>query len=774
MEPVSEHKSYLDTLNPEQLAAVEYCEGSQLVIAGAGSGKTRVLTCKIAYLIEQGLQPWSIMALTFTNKAAGEMRQRISSIVGDKAQALAMGTFHSVFARLLRYEAPLVGYTSNYTIYDDDDSRRVISNIVKEMNLDAALYKPSTVQNIISRAKNNVIDALAYAADEEQKSIDAEAGRPLVWSVYQKYTERCRRSNAMDFDDLLLLTYQLFEQHPEVRDKYASRYQYILVDEYQDTNYVQHLIVKQLASKHHRLCVVGDDAQSIYAFRGANIDNILELDESSAATKLFKLERNYRSTRYIVDAANSLIDKNKRQIKKRVVSQQSEGEPLLLIETATDIEESIVVRKEIQRLIRGENLGYADFAILYRTNAQSRKFEEEFRKYGLPYVIYGGLGFYQHKEIKDMIAYFRLAVNTSDDEAFRRVVNYPARGIGATTIQRLVELAEASQMSLFDTVMNVLPASTAVSSAARQRLMDFANMINDFASKVATLDASDLALDILNASGMRTVLSSDDSEEGKTRRSNVEELMGAISDFVSRQKEEDHADQLSLADYLQEVSLMTDADRKQSDTDCIRLMTVHAAKGLEFNTVFVVGLEERLFPSEQSYTSARALEEERRLFYVAITRAELHCILTYAQSRYMYGKSTFASPSRFINDIDPNLIRRRGYEYSSRPTVSRTTTSRRSIFGSYQPTATSFKPRSGLRSIASTSSKSEQSAPVTSITTSQGKLNVGTHIIHQRFGHADVTHIEGTGENAKITVRLANNETKQLLVRFAHFEIVSQ
>jgi len=772
MEATSHILDYISTLNPSQLAAVEYCDGPQLVIAGAGSGKTRVLTCKIAYLLSQGMPPWNIMALTFTNKAAAEMRERVAAMVGDSARRLYMGTFHSVFARLLRREAPMLGFTPNYTIYDEADSRSVVASIVKEMGLDAAPYKPAAIQSIISRAKNQLIDAEAYGNDARAYAYDKEAGRPLTGAIYKKYSDRLRRSNAMDFDDLLLLTFQLFDRNPDVRRRYASMFRYILVDEYQDTNHAQHMIVRQLSEVNHRVCAVGDDAQSIYAFRGAEIDNILNFGSALDGARLFKLEQNYRSTQRIVEAANSLIKKNKRQIDKTVFSQNSEGEPLTLIETWSDDEEAIVVRKRIEQIKRQEGGNYSDFAILYRTNAQSRKFEEELRKNAIPYQIYGGMGFYQHKEIKDVIAYFRLAVNQSDDEAFRRVVNFPARGIGSTTIQRVAEAAESNATSLLEVAAKPEFFGLKVNKGTASKLIAFAEMMNSFAEKAASVDADVLGLELIERSGMRDVLAADDSVEGTTRRENVEELMGSLHDFVGRQREEGRESQCGMAFYLQEIALMTDADRDKAGTDLVRLMTVHSAKGLEFSTVFIVGLEENLFPSEKSSLSMRAMEEERRLFYVAITRAKRHCILTNAASRYMYGKQAYTTPSRFITDIDPRLVQREGKSRPQARDFAPRERRRPSVFGA-KPSLFGEKEISrspaapiGMRPIA------KQAATTASqIATPQGTLRLGQAIVHERFGRGTIKKIEGAGENAKITVAFDNADEKQLLVRFARFRI---
>lgn len=646
----------LNDLNDSQRKAVEYCDGPQLVIAGAGSGKTRVLTYKIAYLLAQGMKPWNILALTFTNKAANEMKQRIGQLVGqDNAQRLNMGTFHSVFSRILRVEAGLLGFNSNFTIYDEADSRSLLKSIAKEMGLDDKQYKPSTVHNRISMAKNHLISAAEYANDREVQHRDNNAKLPEIGRIFLAYEQRCRQANAMDFDDLLVMTFQLFRDHEEIRQKYSQRFQYVLVDEYQDTNYAQQQIVLQLTREHRRVCVVGDDAQSIYAFRGANIDNILDFQKVYPESKLFKLEQNYRSTQNIVQAANSLIKKNERQIPKDVYSRNDEGEKLQLKNTYSDREEASLVCQEIKRIRREDRCEYHDFAILYRTNAQSRTFEEEMRKQAIPYRIYGGLSFYQRKEIKDIIAYFRLVCNPDDEEAIKRIINYPTRGIGNTTIQKIAEIAQARAVSFWEVIVHPDENGLSVTKGTAQKIADFVAMISGFIEKLPTTDAYELGREIIRTSGIHNDLFSGNDPEQLSRQQNLEEFVNGLSDFVDTRREEGREAETLLSDFLQEVSLLTDLDSDDGNESRVVLMTIHAAKGLEFPTVFIVGLEESIFPSQMA-TTMRELEEERRLFYVAITRAEKHCILTCAKSRWRYGKMEFSDPSRFLKDIDPNFI----------------------------------------------------------------------------------------------------------------------
>lgn len=648
----------LKDLNEAQRAAVEYIDGPSLVIAGAGSGKTRVLTYKIAYLLSQGMKPWSIMALTFTNKAAREMKERIGKLVGnDLAQHLYMGTFHSIFSRILRAEAEHIGFNNNFTIYDESDSRSLIKAIVKEMGLDDKKYKPAAVHAKISMAKNNLMSAAAYDSDAAIFEQNKRAQMPEVGKIFVAYVQRCKQANAMDFDDLLTLTYQLFREHEDIRHKYAARFDYVLVDEYQDTNHVQMSIVMQLCQEKQRVCAVGDDSQSIYSFRGANIDNILNYQRQFQGTRLFKLEQNYRSTQTIVEAANSLIKHNRNQIPKDVFSENAKGEKIQYKPAYSDKEEAAIVAKDVKRIRREDGCQYSDFAILYRTNAQSRSFEEEFRKQGIPYRIYGGLSFYQRKEIKDIIAYFRLVANPDDEEAIKRIINYPARGIGATTVLKIADCAHQNQVSFWEVIGAPERYGLAVTKGTMNKLETFRLLISSFIERAQTTDVYELGDAIIKESGISQDIMSGKDADDLARQENLEEFLSGMSAFVEERREEGRFDELFLQDYLQDVALLTDADSDgDKDEPRVSLMTVHAAKGLEFPTVFVVGLEENIFPSPLSAASLRELEEERRLLYVAITRAEKHCILTNAKNRWRYGKMEFDNPSRFIDEIDGKLI----------------------------------------------------------------------------------------------------------------------
>ena len=648
----------LNDLNEAQRAAVEYIDGPSLVIAGAGSGKTRVLTYKIAYLLSQGMKPWSIMALTFTNKAAREMKERIGKLVGnDLAQHLYMGTFHSIFSRILRAEAEYIGFNNNFTIYDESDSRSLIKAIVKEMGLDDKKYKPAAVHAKISMAKNNLMSAAAYESDAAIFEQNKRAQMPEVGKIFVAYVQRCKQANAMDFDDLLTLTYQLFREHEDIRHKYAARFDYVLVDEYQDTNHVQMSIVMQLCQEKQRVCAVGDDSQSIYSFRGANIDNILNYQRQFQGTRLFKLEQNYRSTQTIVEAANSLIKHNRNQIPKDVFSENAKGEKIQYKPAYSDKEEAAIVAKDVKRIRREDGCQYSDFAILYRTNAQSRSFEEEFRKQGIPYRIYGGLSFYQRKEIKDIIAYFRLVANPDDEEAIKRIINYPARGIGATTVLKIADCAHQNQVSFWEVIGAPERYGLAVNKGTMNKLETFRLLISSFIERAQTTDVYELGDAIIKESGISQDIMSGKDADDLARQENLEEFLSGMSAFVEERREEGKFDELFLQDYLQDVALLTDADSDgDKDEPRVSLMTVHAAKGLEFPTVFVVGLEENIFPSPLSAASLRDLEEERRLLYVAITRAEKHCILTNAKNRWRYGKMEFDNPSRFIDEIDGKLI----------------------------------------------------------------------------------------------------------------------
>lgn len=649
----------LNDLNESQRKAVEYIDGPSLVIAGAGSGKTRVLTYKIAYLLQQGVKPWSIMALTFTNKAAREMKERIGKLVGQElAQHLYMGTFHSIFSRILRAEAQHIGFTNNFTIYDESDSRSLIKTIVKEMGLDEKVYKPASVHSRISMAKNNLMSADNYARDKELYQADQRAKMPRVGDIFFTYVQRCQQANAMDFDDLLTLTFKLFQEHEDIRKKYADRFDFLLVDEYQDTNHAQMRIVMQLCKEKERVCAVGDDSQSIYSFRGANIDNILSFQSRFKEARLFKLEQNYRSTQSIVEAANSLIKHNSNQIPKNVYSKNDKGESLIYKPAYSDKEEALIVCREIKRIKRQDDCQYSDFAILYRTNAQSRSFEEELRKQSIPYRIYGGLSFFQRKEIKDVIAYFRLVANPDDEEAFKRIINYPARGIGNTTLAKIATCALDNHVSFWQVISSPEHYGLGVNKGTLAKLESFRLMISGFVEKSASMNAFDLGDTIVKQSGISADIYKSGSRdpEDLARQENLEELLGGMQSFVEECREEGREQEAYLTDYLQGVALLTDLDSKGDDDEPrVSLMTVHASKGLEFPTVFVVGLEENIFPSA-IVSTLRELEEERRLLYVAITRAEKHCVLTSAKNRFRYGKMEFGNPSRFIKEIDSAFI----------------------------------------------------------------------------------------------------------------------
>ena len=797
----------LTQLNDSQRVAVEYCDGASLVIAGAGSGKTRVLTYKIAWLLQQGMAPWQILALTFTNKAAREMKERIGRLVGEEqARYLQMGTFHSVFARILRAEADKLGYNSNFTIYDQTDARSLVKTIIKEMGLDDKVYKPSSVADRISMAKNHLLLPQAYQ-QSSWAADDASQKRPQVSNIYIRYAERCRQANAMDFDDLLVQTWILFKNHEDVRRKYVEKFQFVLVDEYQDTNYAQQQIVYQLTQERQKVCVVGDDAQSIYSFRGANIDNILNFQSLYDNAKLFKLEQNYRSTQLIVQAANSLIRRNERQIPKNVFSKNEHGERLQLKPAYSDREEAMIVTQDIKRLKANDRCSWSDFAILYRTNSQSRSFEEQMRKDGIPYRIYGGLSFYQRKEIKDVIAYFRLIANPNDEEAFKRIINYPARGIGDTTVGKIIQTAQAYGVSLWQVIKEPGLFPMDVSKGTMTKLQNFRQLIEGWIERLQTEDAYTLGHDIIMNSGISKDIYSGRNPEDLSRQENLEEFLGGMQDFVESRKEEDMGDEVYLPDFLQEVALLTDLDSDDGDSnDKVVLMTIHAAKGLEFPTVFVVGLEENIFPSPMCTNSMRELEEERRLLYVAITRAEKHCILTCAQNRFRYGRMEYDTPSRFIRDIDPELLEVHGEAGSaeSRKPFNRydggaygtgnTYGGSRSRYQSEgpewmqnpRPVATQFKADPKPRAVA----PRQQEKPVDPFgpnfkrvynavaprpmasAPSASDLHEGARIEHQRFGVGTVVRIEGTGENTKATVEFRNAGTKQLLLKFAKFKII--
>ena len=796
-----------DELNGSQLAAVMYNDGPSLVIAGAGSGKTRVLTYKVAHLMELGLEPWRILALTFTNKAAREMRERIGKRVGEhRARYLWMGTFHSMFLRILRAEAGYIGFAPNFTIYDQADSRSLLKTIIKEMQLDDKVYKANVIQSRISNAKNRLMTAQMYAADATAVADDRQAKVPETREIYLRYQERCRQAGAMDFDDILLYTYLLFRDNAEVLARYASQFAYVLVDEYQDTNYAQHSIVWQLTREHQRVCVVGDDAQSIYSFRGANIDNILGFTRQYRDARIFKLEENYRSTQMIVGAANSLIEKNSEQIRKEVFSRQDVGTPLQLIEAYSDVEEGEIVAQRIATLKRKEGLSNNHFAILYRTNAQSRIFEEALRKNGIAYRIYGGLSFYQRKEVKDVISYFRMVVNPHDEEAFKRIINYPARGIGDTTVGKIMAAASDNGVSLWTVIGAPERYNLAVNKGTSGKLSAFYNLITRFMEQAGKMDAYELGRMVVQESGIMADLMQDRTVEGISRQENVQELMDGMHDFL-RSRQEEGDDAVMLSDFLSDVALLTDQDNtEEDDTPKVTLMTVHAAKGLEFDTVFIVGMEEQLFPSLMAYDSTRQMEEERRLLYVAITRAEKRCLLSYAKSRFRYGKVEYGMPSRFLKDIDRGYIdgmvkdstpgnpwdRPRqtgmwGASETSRFMSSRSTQQTRTypktqtsqnasstlstpkkniIFA--RPEAPSLRERAG----GEAPSRRLVSANATGGATRVAQLTAGQFIEHERFGVGEVLKVEGTGENTKAHIRFKNAGEKQLLLKFARFRVL--
>ena len=781
---------YIEELNEGQRNAVLYNDGPSLVIAGAGSGKTRVLTYKIAYLLENGYQPWNILALTFTNKAAREMKERIARQVGpERARHLWMGTFHSMFLRILHVEAGHIGFTSQFTIYDTADSKSLIRSIIKEMGLDEKVYKPGMVQARISNAKNHLVSPAGYANNKEAYEGDRAAKVPALRDIYQRYWERCRRADAMDFDDLLFYTFLLFRDHPEVLARYQEQFRYILVDEYQDTNFAQHSIVLQLAKNHQHVCVVGDDAQSIYSFRGADIDNILYFTKVYPDTKVFKLEQNYRSTQTIVRAANSLIEKNQWQIRKEVFSEKEKGEAIGVYQAYSDVEEGDIVVNKIAELRREKRYAYSDFAILYRTNAQSRIFEEAMRKRSMPYRIYGGLSFYQRKEIKDVIAYFRLIVNPNDEEAFKRIINYPARGIGDTTVGKIIAAATGHNVSLWTVLCEPLAYGLNFNKGTVGKLQAFRELISAFITDAAEKNAYEIGADIIRQSGIINDVCQDNSPENLSRKENIEELVNGMSDFCAQRQEEGKPNVL-LGDFLSEVSLLTDQDSdKDGDDEKITLMTVHSAKGLEFKNVFVVGMEENLFPSGMVGDSPRALEEERRLFYVAITRAEEHGFLSYTKTRFRYGKMEFGSPSRFLKDIDIRFLRLPQDAGMFRRVEEEAAAFRRENARGFAPDRedapyggkerVSVRPKQQIiaptvpRNLKRVAPSANTASTSPSAGGSANRVQQGQLIEHERFGLGEVLKVEGEGDNAKATIRFKNAGDKQLLLRFARFKVLS-
>ncbi|MBE6298911.1 MAG: ATP-dependent DNA helicase [Bacteroidales bacterium] len=756
----------LKNLNDSQRSAVEYCDGVSLVIAGAGSGKTRVLTHKIAYLLSMGYSPYSILALTFTNKAAAEMKSRIATMVGqDIASRIWAGTFHSIFLRILRPYANRLGFPTDFTIYDSSDSRSLITTIIKDMKLDDKVYKPRSIASIISRAKNALITPSAYATNREIVEDDYRAKRPATKDIYRAYFERCHRAGAMDFDDILLYTNILFRDNPDVVEHYGNVFRYVLVDEYQDVNFAQHLIVKQIVKQCKRLCVVGDDAQSIYSFRGANINNILNLQHEYGDCRIFKLEQNYRSTQMIVNAANSLIAKNRGQIPKHLFSENDRGEKVRLVKSYSDYEEAYMVAGSISEVHLRYGDTYNTFAILYRTNAQSRAFEEALRKRNIPYRIYGGISFYQRKEIKDVIAYIRLVLNPSDEEALRRIVNYPARGIGDTTIKKISESATTHAQTLWTILTSPLEWGVKINSGTQTKLKNFATLITELQEEVKTKNADEFVKDLIKKTGIFADVYVDNLPENVSKQENLQELVNAIIDFCTNREES--GESATISDFLSEVSLATDQDKgDEGEAEKVTLMTIHAAKGLEFPNIYIVGMEEDLFPSSMSKESVSELEEERRLFYVAITRAEKRCTLSYATSRYRNGQTTAPLPSRFLKDLD--------YQYINDTTgVSqlRETTTTQSQPRIQTRVVVHEEPTQTLRSMRSAiytpSPKTDMEAKK-----NDAELKVGSRIKHDRFGEGEVLSMSGEGDNRKIVVEFKNVGTKTLLLKFARYTIL--
>ncbi len=765
------NESFLEELNQSQKDAVLFNNGPSLVIAGAGSGKTRVLTYKIAYLLSQGLPAESILALTFTNKAAKEMKERIAEMVGwNVSRRLWMGTFHSIFSRILRAEAEILGFTSQFTIYDSSDSKSLIKAIVKELGLDDKVYKANVVQGRISFAKNNLVTPNMYKANTDLLTSDKQSKVPQLLEIYTIYANRCKAANAMDFDDLLLFTNILFRDHPEILAKYKDFFKFILVDEYQDTNFAQYLIVKKLAEDHHRLCVVGDDAQSIYSFRGANIDNILNFKTAYPECEVFKLEQNYRSTQNIVNAANSLIAKNKGQIHKKVFSENDHGEIIKVHSVYSDYDEGFTVANAIADM--HAKAEFDEFAILYRTNSQSRVLEEALRKRSIPYQIYGGLSFYQRKEIKDVLSYFRLVINPDDEEALKRIINVPARGLGKTTIDKLLDCAHLHQVSPWEVLNNVITYNLGVNNGTASKLGRFSDVIRPFHDMLGELSAYEIGNAIVKTSGIIAEAMTENTPESLSRRDNIEELLKAMHEFCELKKEEDGTT-ATLADFLSEVSLLTDQDKKENDdTKKVTMMTVHASKGLEFKHVFIVGMEEELFPSAQTLSSERSLEEERRLFYVAITRAKETCQISYAKSRFRNGKNNFCNPSRFIKDIDK--------QYLDMPLENKLFSNEREssggLFSSQKSQSFFDKPKPNYNTNYYSSSKPlKKINPVTesapSPSNNDGELRAGQIVTHSIFGYGKIVSINGSGPDARAEVEFDNVGKKNLLLKYAKLTV---
>tara|TARA_B100000676_G_scaffold26470_1_gene24223 strand:- start:4018 stop:6273 length:2256 start_codon:yes stop_codon:yes gene_type:complete len=748
---------FLNNLNSSQLEATLQTDGPMIVIAGAGSGKTRVLTYKIAYLMTQGVDPFNILSLTFTNKAAKEMKERIISIVGDEAKNLWMGTFHSVFARILRIEAHKIGYTSNFTIYDSDDSQKLVSRIIKELNLDKEQYKYKIIFSRISSMKNNFISAQNYINDDELLLSDKISNRPKFHEIYKQYVERCFKAGAMDFDDLLLKTNELLNSYPETLSKYQNIFKYILVDEYQDTNHSQYLIIRSLSDKFQNICVVGDDAQSIYSFRGANINNILNFQKDFPDSKLFRLEQNYRSTKNIVNAANSIIENNQKRLKKNVWTNNESGEKISVNKLLTDGEEGRFVASSIFENKMQQQMQNRDFAILYRTNAQSRSFEDALRKKNIPYRVYGGLSFYQRKEIKDVLAYLRLLINNDDEQAFKRIINFPARGIGLTTLNKISVEAKKNSVSDYNFIKNYSKSSSLLNNSTKNKLLDFIVMIESIKTKLESHDVFDITKEVLKQSGLYNLYKNDESLEGINRIQNIEELLNGIKDFV----ENNDKSQVSVSTFLQDVALATDQDSESNDDNKVSLMTIHLAKGLEFPYVYIVGLEENLFPSAMNLNSRSELEEERRLFYVALTRAEKKINLSYVLSRYRWGKPVDSEKSRFIDEIKDEFLENSIIQNSISRNFSKNEEFNQVGIRYKRPEK---KPPSNFVKIKSSNEKSNLF---------DSKLVIGNIVIHERFGKGKVVSIEGSGGDRKAEIKFEKNGTKKLLLRFSKLRIIS-
>ena len=758
----------IETLNEAQRNAVMATEGPALVIAGAGSGKTRVLTLRIAHLLQKGVKPWRILSLTFTNKAAREMKERIATVVGqEKASQLWMGTFHSIFARILRLEAAKLGYPQSFTIYDTQDSKNLLKSIIKNMKLSDKEYKTGDVLSAISSAKNDLVTPAAYARDTNRIANDRASRRTLIYEIYAKYMQECYKSGVMDFDDLLLNTNILFRDHPDVLLKYQNHFDYILVDEYQDTNFSQYLIVKKLAEGHKNVCVVGDDAQSIYSFRGAKIENILNFRNDYPGYHLFKLEQNYRSTQTIVEAANSIIAKNEGQIQKNVFSKNDQGEKIRVIKAHSDLEEALIVTNDIAQRKAMEQYEYKDFAILYRTNAQSRTFEEALRKRNQPYKIYGGLAFYQRKEIKDLISYFRVTVNPNDRESLKRIINFPARGIGNTTLEKLEAFSDASGRSIWEVMTNPLIAQSGMNAGTLKKLNGFIGLIAGFHAQMETLNGYEFAAEVVSKSGLMKEFTDDKSIEGQGRLENINELLSGIKEFTESRQEQGLP--TSITSFLEEVSLLTDMDNeKPEDQNRVTLMTIHASKGLEFKNVYIVGVEEELFPSGRSLNDPKAMEEERRLFYVALTRAEHHATISYTRSRFKFGEQTFCRPSRFISELDSAFIE---IKESDKSEINMENRTRPSGFTSSTPTS-----RMGAQKpmIKLNPQRSLEKKPPVSLNygSSETALTVGCRVMHDRFGIGEVLAFEGNMPDTKVTILFQNTGKKQLLMKFAKLKVL--